>query len=106
MKSSFKYILIVIICSLSIVFLVQLFWLKGLYNTIEEETEKSLLECLNIANSHELEYRLDSMENKQKGDSYKGELSISQSIVDNDDKQDKTLSKKTGKKETSYKIRR
>lgn len=80
MKSNFKYIIIFIISSLCIVFLVQLFWLKGLYNTIETETEKNIFECLNIADTYELEYRLDSIENSPEEDRYKGEMSISQSI--------------------------
>lgn len=80
MKSNFKYIVISITGSLLIVFLIQLFWLKGLYNTIEAETEKNIFECLNIANSHELEFRMDSLENSSDKDRIKGSISITQSI--------------------------
>ena len=85
MKSNFKYIIISIIGSLFIVFLVQLFWLKGLYNSIEIETEKNIFECLNTANSHELEFRMDSLDNLSGKDKPKGEISISQSLGNSDD---------------------
>lgn len=87
MRPNFKYIIIFIIISLSIVFLVQLFWLKGLYNSIEIETEKNIFDCLNIANSHELEFRMDSLESSSDKDKPKGEISITQSIGSNDNKE-------------------
>ena len=85
MKSNFKYIVIFIIGALCIVFLVQLFWLKGLYNSIEIETEKNIFECLSIANSHELEFRMDSLDNLSGEDKPKGEISITQSLGNSDD---------------------
>lgn len=83
MKSSFKYIIISIIGTLFIVFLIQLFWLKGLYSSIAIETEKNIFECMDIANSHELEFRIDSLESLPDKDRPKGEISITQSIGDN-----------------------
>jgi signal transduction histidine kinase len=98
MKPNFKYIVISIIASLSIVFLIQLFWLKGLYNSIEIETEKNIFDCLNIANSHELEFRMDSLENSSDKEKPKGEISITQSIGNNDSTEtDTSESKKTVK---------
>lgn len=94
MKSNFKYIVISIIASLSIVFLVQLFWLKELYNSIEIETEKNIFDCLNIANSHELEFRMDSLESSSDKDNPKGEISISQSIGNSDSKETDTSESK------------
>ncbi len=95
MKSNFKYIVIFIIGALCIVFLVQLFWLKGLYNSIEIETEKNIFECLSIANSHELEFRLDSLDNLSEEDKPKGEISITQSVGNSDDNtEDESDSKK------------
>lgn len=85
MKSNFKYIIISIIGSLFIVFLIQLFWLKGLYNSIEIETEKNIFECLNTANSHELEFRMDSLDNLSEKDRPKGKISITQSLGNSDD---------------------
>ena len=81
MKSSFKYIIIFIIGSLTLVFLIQLFWLNQLYGSIKVETEKEIIKCLDLANSYELEYRIDSLENNpQAGNS---EISISQSFGSN-----------------------
>lgn len=77
MRYNIKYIIISIISTLCLVFIAQLFWLSGLYRSIEAEIEKSIIECLSIANSDELEYRLDSIENTKTEDSYKGEITIS-----------------------------
>lgn len=81
MKSGFKYIVIFIIGSLSIVFLIQLFWLEGLYSSIKTETEKEIIECLRTANTYEIAYRLDSIEALPKTDRPTGEISIGQSIT-------------------------
>lgn len=62
MKSNFEYTVIGIIGFLFIVFLFQLFWLKGLYDTINTETEKKVLTCLENANVDDLQYRLDRLE--------------------------------------------
>lgn len=95
MKSNFKYIVVAIIGSLSIVFIIQLFWLKGLYNTIDLETQKKIMECIDIANSYELEYRLDSMERSPQENRYRGEMSITQSVGDDkEDSDEKRMVKK------------
>lgn len=97
MKPNFKYIVIFILVSLSIVFLVQLFWLKGLYTSIQVETEKNIFDCLNIANSHELEFRmdsLDSLDSSSDKEKLNGEISITQSIGNNDSKETDTYESK------------
>ena len=95
MKTNFKYIVIFIISALCIVFLIQLFWLKGLYTSIQVETEKNIFDCVNMANSHELEFRMDSLDNSPDKKKPHGEISISQSIGDNDsEKTDTSDSKK------------
>lgn len=94
MKSNFKYVVVAIIASLSIVFIIQLFWLKGLYNTIDSETQKKIIECVDIANSYELEYRLDSMERSPQENRYRGEMSITQSVGDEDESDEKRMVKK------------
>lgn len=96
MKSNFKSIIVSILVLLCIVFLVQLFWLRGLYNSIEQKVEKDIWECLNIANSEELEYRMDSLEHSSEKDRPRGELSISQSMggSDNENVTDKGLNEK------------
>lgn len=88
MKPNFKYIVFSIIGSLFMVFIAQLFWLSSLYNTIETETEKNIFECLNIANSYELEFRMDSLESSSDEDKPKGVISITQSFENNDDKEE------------------
>lgn len=88
MNSNFKYIIVAIIGSLTIVLLMQIFWLRGLYNSIESETEKMIVECINIANSAELEFRLDSIEKSPKEDKHSGEVVINQTFGDNTVKSD------------------
>lgn len=90
MKPNFKYIVLSIIGSLFMVFITQLFWLSNLYNTIETETEKNIFECLNIANSHELEFRMDSLESSPDKNRLRGEISITQSYENNGDKEKDT----------------
>lgn len=80
MKSNFTYIVFAIIGSLFIVFLVQLVWLRDLYQTIKTETEKTVQETLNMADTYELEFRLDSLDRTPKDEGASGEISISQSI--------------------------
>ncbi|MBP1617941.1 MAG: histidine kinase [Bacteroidetes bacterium] len=80
MKSNFKYILIGIIGCLSIALVFQIFWLGGLYKTIEAETEKSVITCLDEANSMELQERIDSLDKAPKPKKCKGKISIKQSM--------------------------
>lgn len=61
MGANFKYIVIGIICCLCIIFFFQLFWLNGLYTSIEDETKKQVLECIKKADQMELQTRLDSL---------------------------------------------
>lgn len=76
MKSNFKYVIVTIIGLLSLVFICQLFWLKGLYGTIKDEQERSVISCIDIANIDELQYRVDGGDKKPKGSS----VTISKSI--------------------------
>jgi len=76
MKSGFKYIVIGIIVSLSIIFLFQLFWLKGLYDSMETEVEKAVMECLEMADMDELQFRVDSLERSPNAETT---ISVSQS---------------------------
>lgn len=54
MKSNFKLIIQIIIAALGCVFISQFFWLKGLYFSIEEETEKTIMDCIQTANVYEI----------------------------------------------------
>jgi hypothetical protein len=66
MQNSFKYIVIGIITVLVLIFAGQLFWLKGLYNSIEDETTKAIISSVETADLSELNYRMDSLDRGQK----------------------------------------
>jgi len=87
MKSNFKYIVAGIITCLCLVFILQVFWLKGLYGSIENESEKLVMECMEIANMDELQFRIDSLEREPKQGKT---ITISQSINDGEDEKDET----------------
>ncbi|WP_321331764.1 HAMP domain-containing sensor histidine kinase [uncultured Bacteroides sp.] len=55
----FKYIVIIIISAIFVVFLWQLYWLRGLYDSIENETIDNVMSCIEDADNEELQYRLD-----------------------------------------------
>lgn len=80
MKSNFKYIVIAIICSLSVVFLWQLFWLKGLYNSIKTEQETEVRKAIETANMDELQYRLDELDKSSKKENKARSITMSKSI--------------------------
>ncbi|MDR0864222.1 MAG: HAMP domain-containing histidine kinase [Candidatus Symbiothrix sp.] len=66
MKNSFKYIVAGIIVALVLVFAFQLFWLRGLYDSIEEETTKTIIACIERADMGEVQYRMDVFDNEPK----------------------------------------
>lgn len=66
MNKRFVYITSTIIICLIIIFVWQLFWLKGLYQTIKTDTEQTVIESLSIANVEEIQYRMDSLEDNPK----------------------------------------
>jgi len=62
MKSNFKYVVAGIISCLTLVFIWQLIWLTDLYNSIKEETERSVISCIEQANIEELQQRMDALD--------------------------------------------
>lgn len=95
MKQNFKYIVLGIITCLIVVFIWQLIWLKGLYNSIKADTEQTILECLERTNLDELQMRMDSLDRSPKKGST---ISITQTLNDDEDKEkDKKGLKKTKK---------
>ncbi|MDR0866197.1 MAG: HAMP domain-containing histidine kinase [Candidatus Symbiothrix sp.] len=80
MKNSFKYIVAGIIAALLLVFAFQLFWLKGLYDSIEEETTKVIISCIDQADMDEIQYRLEILENEPKQGKT---IELTSSITDN-----------------------
>lgn len=95
MNRNFKYVVLGIIVCLSIVFIWQLYWLRGLYHTIKSETEQTVIECINTANLEEIQFRMDSLDNKPKEGKT---VTITQTLSDNDDNEKKETDKKGLKK--------
>ena len=84
MKSNFKYIVFGIIFCLSLVFVWQIFWLKGLYNSINADIERNVLECIDIADIEEVKARIKFLE---KDSTQTGTVTINQSIGKNEEEQ-------------------
>ena len=57
----FKMIVIIILSSLVILFLFNLYYLKGLYDGIKIDTEKVVFSCIDVADNEEMQQRLDSL---------------------------------------------
>jgi hypothetical protein len=51
-----------IITGLVLIFIWQLFWLRGLYNSIDEKTARNVISCMETADSQELFFRIYSLE--------------------------------------------
>lgn len=58
MKSSFNYVIKCVIGSLILILIVQIFWLKKLYDTIGEELSKDILQCIELSDQSELILRM------------------------------------------------
>ena len=57
--AKFKKIIIIILSSLVILFLFNLYYLKGLYGDIKKDTEKIIISCIEDAETDELQQRMD-----------------------------------------------
>jgi signal transduction histidine kinase len=98
MKPAFKYIVIGIIVALVLVFAFQLFWLKGLYHSIQDETVRDVISCIERADKNELQIRLDSLEAAPKqGNELSVKASISDSQTDSMPTQSKVITIKKNK---------
>jgi signal transduction histidine kinase len=73
MNTAFKYVVVGIITALVLVFAFQLFWLKGLYHSIEDETTRDIIFCIGMADQKEMQHRMDSIDKAPKRG---GEISI------------------------------
>lgn len=96
MNLNFKYVVLSIITCLTVIFMWQLYWLKDLYHTIKSETEQTVIECLNIANLEEIQFRMDSLDNEPKQGKT---IIITQTLSDDEDSQ-KTEAYNKGLKKT------
>lgn len=98
MSKNFKYIISCIIICLCLVFAFQLFWLKGLYNTIKKETESTIVQSIKEASVVELDMRvdsLDSVKDKEEERSFAINLTTGGGGGDDDDKERGITKKKT-----------
>ena len=84
MNSNFKHIVVGIIIILCMVFVWQVFWLKGLYHSINADIERSVLECIEAADLGEMKVRINGLE---KDSTTSGVVSISQSMGKNQEQQ-------------------
>ena len=90
MKLSFKYVITVLITCLVLVFVWQLFWLKGLFGSIREETHRDMLSCIELAEEAELQHRMNILETLPEQGK---EVTISKSVNMSDDTTSTTLQK-------------
>lgn len=77
MKESFRYIVIVILASLLAVFCWQVYWLHGLYVSLEEELKRELIKSVETADQMDVIYRSDLIESKEEKKNYEKVVSIS-----------------------------
>lgn len=54
MKSSFKYIILLVILSLSGIFVYQLFWISGLYRSLQRQNREYITQAIRNADHVEL----------------------------------------------------
>lgn len=66
MSPRFKYIIVVIIIMLGVVFLFQLFWLKGLYHSLESQMRQEVINSISQSNLEELDIRMSNLEKSEK----------------------------------------
>ena len=85
MQPNFKHIITGIMLCLCLVFVGQVFWLKGLYHSISMETEKSVLECVEAAEMDELQYRIERLKNDT---TKNGSITIARSIENEKEEKD------------------
>ena len=57
--TKFKKVVIIILSSLVILFLFNMYYLKGLYGDIKKDTEKTIASCVEDADYEEIKWRLD-----------------------------------------------
>jgi len=80
MRSNFKYVAVFILSFLSLIFLLQILFMKNLYDTANIQLERSIIECLEIADLHELQHRVDSLDHIPDSLKEGGYIEISNSL--------------------------
>lgn len=74
MKLPLKHIIILVICSLTGIFVYQAYWLTGLYRTMKREMETTIREAMRTSDFNEIVLRVNDL---QKDEADHGSLSIS-----------------------------
>lgn len=74
MKLPFKHIAILVLVSLIGIFAYQAYWLTGLYRTMKNDLERSIIESMRISDYNEMMLRVENLRNY--GDE-RGEVSVS-----------------------------
>lgn len=74
MKLPFKHIAILVLVSLTGIFTYQAYWLTGLYHTMKDDLEHSIVESMRMSDYNEMMLRVENLRNY--GDEH-GEVSVS-----------------------------
>lgn len=74
MKLPLKHIIILVICSLTGIFVYQVYWLTGLYQTMKQELENNVKDAMRTSDFNEIVLRVNDL---QKDNLEHGEISIS-----------------------------
>lgn len=77
MKESFRYIVIGLLLSLLLVFCWQIYWLHGLYVSMEDELKRELVKYVETADQIDVIYRSDLIEKREEKKNYEKSISIS-----------------------------
>lgn len=75
----FKNIIATILVGISILFVFNLFFLRGLFASITEETERTVRACIEYADGKEIQLRLEKLSHQTKG---RRTISVEKNIVD------------------------
>lgn len=62
MKLPLKHIIILVICSLTGIFVYQAYWLTGLYNTMKQEMENNITEAMRTSDFNEVVLRVNDLQ--------------------------------------------
>lgn len=77
MNKYFRTIVISILFALTLVFCWQIYWLRGLYQTMEDEVKKELTQYIELADQLELFDRIEKFEEEKKQRDYEKSIMIS-----------------------------
>lgn len=79
MKLPFKHIAILVIISLTGIFAYQAYWLTGLYHTMKNDMERSIIEAMHMSDYNEMMLRIDKM--REDANNH-GEVTVSAGYAD------------------------